>query len=229
VGQYPRLRIRAINTAYPIGESFRLPGGGPGNAVRTVELFLGVPINYYAQVDFFAFERFIDEIGGVEVDVPAEIKVDPIGPGNTVILQPGEQTLDGPVALAYARARNTEGVDFDRAVRQQQVILAMLDRLLSPNMLPTLVSKAPILYRELASGVNTNMELEQAIALAWLAPSIQRDKIKRGVISPPDQVLFAKSPDGTQDILKPIPSKIRLLRDEIFAPEVFSPAAADPR
>jgi polyisoprenyl-teichoic acid--peptidoglycan teichoic acid transferase len=59
-----------------------------------------------------------------------------------------------------------------------------------------------------------------------MAPSISRDKIKRGIIGPPDQVLFAKSPDGKQDILKPIPSKIRLLRDDIFAPEVFSPAAA---
>jgi polyisoprenyl-teichoic acid--peptidoglycan teichoic acid transferase len=215
-----------INTAYPIGEGFRMPGGGPGNAVRTVEQFLGVPINYYAQIDFFAFERFIDEIGGVEVNVPEEIKVDPIGPGNTVFLEPGKQTLDGPVALAYARARNSEGADFDRAARQQQVILAILDRLLSVNALPTLVSKAPLLYRELASGVHTNMTLEQAISMAWLAPGIPRESIKRGIIGPPEQVLFAKSPDGSQDILKPIPSKIRLLRDDIFAPEVFSPVAA---
>lgn len=213
-----------INTAYPIGEGSRLPGGGPGLAVKTVEQFIGVPINFYAQIDFSAFEQFIDEIGGIELDVPAEITVDPIGPGNTVKLEPGRQNLDGPVALAYARARNTEGADFDRAVRQQQVIFAMLDRLLKPNFLPTLISKAPVLYKELASGVNTNMTLEQAIQMAWLAPQIDRQQIKRGVIGPPDQVLFAKSPDGTMDILKPIPSKIRLLRDEIFAGDVFSPA-----
>jgi hypothetical protein len=55
------------------------------------------------------------------------------------------------------------------------------------------------------------------ISLAWLGASVPRDQIKQGVIAPPDMVSFAKSPDGTQDILKPISSKIRALRDEIFA------------
>jgi polyisoprenyl-teichoic acid--peptidoglycan teichoic acid transferase len=216
-----------INTAYAIGEGSRLPGGGPGLAVKTVEYFLGIPINYYAQVDFSAFEQFIDHLGGIEVDVPEEIKVDPIGPGNTVILQPGKQTLDGPVALAYARARNTEGADFDRGNRQQQVIEAMRDRVLSANLLPSLVSKAPTLYQELRAGVNTNMELDEAISLAWLALQIPQENYKKGVIGPPNQVLFAKSPDGLLDILKPIPSQIRLLRDQIFAPEVFSEVIAE--
>jgi polyisoprenyl-teichoic acid--peptidoglycan teichoic acid transferase len=213
-----------INTAYAIGEGSRLPGGGPGLAVKTVEQFLGVPINYYAQIDFSAFEQFIDHLGGIELDVPEEIKVDPIGPNNTVILEPGKQILDGPVALAYARARNTEGADFDRGVRQQQVIIAMRDRVLTGNMLPSLVAKAPTLYQELRAGLNTNMELDEAISLGWLAIQIPLEQYKRGVISPPSQVLFAKSPDGSQDILKPIPSQIRLLRDEIFAPQVFSEA-----
>jgi anionic cell wall polymer biosynthesis LytR-Cps2A-Psr (LCP) family protein len=51
-----------INTAYYLGELYNLPGGGPGLAVRTVEELLGVPIQYYAQIDFQAFVDFIDNI-----------------------------------------------------------------------------------------------------------------------------------------------------------------------
>ena len=100
----PGYDYHKINKAHFIGEAFQLPGGGAGLAVKTVEEFLGVPIHFYAQIDFYAFEQFIDELGGIEIDVPEEIRVDPLGPGNTVILEPGKQTLDGPVSLAYARA-----------------------------------------------------------------------------------------------------------------------------
>ena len=49
--------------------------------MKTVEELLGVPIDYYAQIDFDAFISFIDQIGGVKVNVPEAIKVDPIQPG----------------------------------------------------------------------------------------------------------------------------------------------------
>ena len=95
-----------------------MPGGGPGMAIKTVEGLLGVEINYYAQVDFSAFTRFIDELGGVKIDVPKKIKIDPIV-GDPVKLKAELQVLNGELALAYARARNTKGGDLDRALRQQ--------------------------------------------------------------------------------------------------------------
>lgn len=216
-----------IAQAHQLGDSSQLPGGGPGLAMKTVEQFLGVPINFYATIDFTSFERFVDEIGGVEVDVTEEIKADPVGKGNTVILQPGKQTLSGPVALGYARNRYTEGADFDRAKRTQQVILAIRDRVLSVDMLPTLISKAPVLYKELSSGIQTNLTLDQVIKLAWTAQQIPLDKIKKGVIGPPDQVTLGKSPEGL-DILIPIPEKILELRDDIFTSSgPVSPVSAD--
>ncbi len=203
-----------INTAYFYGEADQVPGGGPGLAVQTVQQFLGVPINYYAQVDFSAFVKFINELGGIEVNVPEEIEVDPIGPNNTVYLQPGKQVLKGAVALAYARARNTAGSDFDRAARQQQVILAIRDRILNMNMLDVLIQKAPILYQQLASGVHTNLSLQQVISLAWIAKQIPEESIKQGIIGP-NQVTEDFSYDG-QAILRPNTDEIRLLRDQIF-------------
>jgi len=159
--------------------------------------------------------RFIDEIEGVKVDVKEKMKVDPLGDNNVKTLRPGVQTLNGELALAYARTRKTEGGDFDRAQRQQDVIMAIRDRILSKDILPRLISKAPALYQELSAGVNTNLSMEQAIQLAWLAQQVPSDKIQGGVIGPPDQVLLVKSPEG-DDVLKPIADKIRALRDSVF-------------
>ncbi len=213
-----------INTAYYLGELYEVPGGGPALALQTVEDLLGVPINYYAQVDFSAFESFIDEIGGVEIEIAEAMSVDPIGPDNTVELEPGLQVLDGPTALAYARNRDTIGGDFDRSQRQQQVILAIRSQILNLDMLPNLISKAPVLYNSLSTGINTNFSLQEIIQLAWLAQQIPAENISRGAIGP-DHVTITMSPDGL-DILMPDPDLVRALRDEIFtATGAVSPAA----
>ena len=208
-----------INTAYFLGERDRLPGGGPELAVKTVENFLGVPINYYVQIDFMAFERMVDEMGGVEINVPSEITVDPIGPHNTVTLEPGVQTLTGPEALAYARNRHTDGGDFDRAQRQQQVALAIRSQILRLNMLPTMIAKAPALYNDLAEGVRTNLTLNQMISLGILALQISPENVSQGVIAPPDMVTLESVIYGGEQaqVLKPVPDQIRLLRDKVFA------------
>jgi LCP family protein required for cell wall assembly len=223
-----------INTAYRLGMMNDYPGGGPGLAIETVEQFLGVPINYYAQIDFYVFEKMIDEIGGIDIVVENKIKIDPIGKMNTVILQPGKHHLDGSKALAYARARYTDQGDFDRATRQQQVISAVAKRVFSADTLPGLITRAPSLYENYKSGLNTNCPLEDMLSLAWLAKDIDLDtQVKKGVISPPDQVVPVRLVvDGeSQDVLKPITSKIRLLRDDIFASSGLSPAmaSADPQ
>lgn len=212
----PGFQHGKINTAYYLGDAYKLPGGGPGLAVKTVEDFLGVPINFYAQIDFGAFVRFIDEIGGVKIDVPEAITVDLLGSGSATKkkLQPGVQVLPGEWALAYARARYTQGGDFDRARRQQQVILAIRDRILSFDMLPILVEKRDVLYRELSAGIHTNMSLDQALKLAALASQVPEENIRRGVIDS-GYVLFGQSPDNLS-ILIPLRDKIHALRDEIF-------------
>jgi polyisoprenyl-teichoic acid--peptidoglycan teichoic acid transferase len=210
----PGFEYAKINTAYFLGESYNLPGGGPGLAVQTVEEAIGVPINFYAQLDFYSFIKFIDEIGCLDIKIRREITVDPLGPGNTVTLKPGTQPVCGAVALAYARQRYTDGGDFDRAQRQQEVIMAIRDQIFNLKLLPTLVTKSPILYNELSQGVRTNLNLQQIIQLALLAERIPRENIKQAVIGE-DQVVFGTSPDGLS-IVKPIPDKIRILRDEIF-------------
>lgn len=213
----PGFDYNKINTAYFLGEGSHLPGGGPGLAVKTVEQLLGVSINYYVQIDFNAFVKFIDTIGGVDINIPAEMDIAAIG-GHLVHVYPGVQTLSGELALAYARNRYTEGGDFDRAGRQQQVIMAVRDNILNFYSLPTLISKAPEMYNELASGVNTNMSLQEAIALAWIVQKIPEANIKKAIIGV-DQAPYGTGPNG-ESILIPIPDQIRIIRDSVFAVDV---------
>lgn len=210
----PGFGYNKINTAFYLGELYNLPGGGAALAAQTVEEFLGVPIDYYAQIDFQAFVDFIDHIEGVRLTFDEPITLDRLGEGNTVTLDPGTITLPGEYALAYVRLRKTEGGDFDRAARQQNLIMAVRDRILEFDMLPTLVANAPEIYDDLSAGINTNMSLSQVIQLAWSAIDVERDQITQLVISN-EYITLGKSPDGL-DILIPVPDKIRLLRDEVF-------------
>ena len=214
--EVPGYGHQKINAAYQLGEGSRLPGGGPGLAVDTVEQFLGITINYYAQIDFLAFERFIDEIGGVKIEIDKKIKVQVIGEEQLVKLEPGRYTLPGDIALAYARSRYSEDGDFDRARRQQQLIIGIRNQLIRPDVQALIFGDGIRIYQDLSSGVNTNLTFTQMLQLGLLAAQVDLDNIQRGVIQPPDQVTIGTSPDGLS-ILKPISENIRLLRDEIFS------------
>jgi len=213
--EIPGFDYSKINTAYRLGEVYNIAERGPGLALTTVENLLGMEIDYYAMVDFNAFEDFIDELGGITVNVPTKIVVDPLGKHNTETLKAGEHLLPGYLALAYARSRNSSGSDFDRAGRQQQVVMAIRDKILSAEMLPTLIKNSPALYQSLSSGISSNLTLMQLVRLAWVAQQIPGENIRQGVIGV-DQVDFAYSYDG-QDILRPLPNEIRQLRDQIFS------------
>lgn len=220
----PGFDYNKINTAYYLGEIYNLPGGGPGLAMQTVEQVLGVPIQYYAQIDFQAFVDFIDHIDGVRLTFDEPMVLDRRGKWNTVTIEPGTITLPGEYALAYVRARKTEGGDFDRAKRQQHFIMAVRDRILEFDMMPKLVANAPQIYNDIADGIHTNMSVNQVIKLAWSALEVDRNDIKSLVISN-EYTTMAKSEDGL-DILRPVPDKIRLLRDEMFGEgDILGPAA----
>jgi hypothetical protein len=81
-------------------------------------------------------------------------------------------------------------------------------------MLPKLITKAPVLYNQLSSGLETNLSLEEMIKMAWLAAQVPTENIKRGVITP-EMVTNSWSPEGFE-ILLPETDKIRQMRDEIF-------------
>ncbi|OGO18819.1 MAG: hypothetical protein A2Z14_00340 [Chloroflexi bacterium RBG_16_48_8] len=212
--EIPGFGFNRINTAYMFGEAYNLPGGGPGLAMQVVENLLGVPIQYYALIEFSTFERLIDEIGGIDVEVKERIKIAPIG-RDAFWLDPKPYHLDGAEALAYARVRKYGGGDFGRAERQQQVALAVIDRVVGFDMIPTLVTKAPSLYQELSEGIRTNLSPDEMISLGWLVVQIPRENIRQGVIGPPNMIAYHTRPDGAS-VLRAVPDQIRILRNYIF-------------
>jgi polyisoprenyl-teichoic acid--peptidoglycan teichoic acid transferase len=213
--EIPGFGFDKINKAYFDAESYRLPGGGPALAMQTVQNLLGVPIDYYAVLDFGSFMTFIDEIGGIDVDVQEEeLRIDPVGPGNTIRLHRGRHHLNGAAALAYARSRSSEGGDFDRARRQQEVIFAVRDKILSLENLPLLIAKAPNLWNTAMGGVRTNLTIDDILSLGWSAKSVARENIRNGTIGP-DQLQSIQRIDEL-DVLIPDLEKVRALRDTIF-------------
>ncbi len=129
--------------------------------------------------------------------------------------------MNGAIALAYARCRKesqgcTDG-DVGRAKRQQKVIFAIRDKVLNPQNFPNLFTQAPQLYNKFSEGIHTNMSLEDAMKLAVLVRDIPRESIKNGVIDN-SMVSFGNVILGGQNasVMKPLPDKIRVLRDEIF-------------
>jgi LCP family protein required for cell wall assembly len=145
-----------INGAYSFG--------GAALQIKTIEQFLGIKIDHLVIVDFTGFEKLIDAVGGVEVDVPHKLCADINGGaghgqgGVTLRLQQGENTLDGEKALAYSRVREpvecpgpgksafTLGYnDYNREQAQQSVINGIKSRLTDPLRVPYNFIHGPII------------------------------------------------------------------------------------
>jgi LCP family protein required for cell wall assembly len=221
--EIPGFGVDRINQAHYIGEIYEYPGGGPGLAMDTVEATLGVEVNYFVAVNFDGFTEFVDLIGGIDITVPETID-DPNYPDRCYGYDPfhidaGQHHLDGQTALKYARTRATFGGDVDRAGRQQQVLLAVRDKILQLNMAPQLLAQSPQLWQAFQNNVQTNLTLEEVIQLALLAQDIPTSSIHTHVIDY-NYVYNQTTPEG-QQVLIPLRDKIRELRDQIFTPPMI--------
>lgn len=226
----PGFEYGRINMAYFYGEGSKLPGGGPELARKTVEQFIGVPVQYYAQVDFNTFAQFIDLIGGIDIDNQENLRLDPVGNGKDKIKLTccGMRHLNGEKALAYARFRKDNEGDVGRSERQQKLIIAIRNKVLSPENFPVLIGKAQQFYQEFSAGIKTNMPFDTAMRLGVLAKDIPLESIKQGVIDY-SMVTLNNTTLGGQNasVMKPLPDKIRILRDDIFTTGgALSPLAA---
>jgi LCP family protein required for cell wall assembly len=119
-----------INAAYAFG--------GPSLAIETVEQYLGVDINHLVEVNFENFPQLIDALGGVTYKGPcvvSKINGGKRNGGTTLRLKAGEHELNGKQALALARTRKNEcrpqEDDKDRAARQQKILSAMKNKVVS--------------------------------------------------------------------------------------------------
>ncbi len=199
-----------INTAYAIGEKRGYPGGGPQLAKDTVSSFVGRPIESYLRVNFNGFVRFVDLIGGIDLFVPQTIHDEQYPTADygieTFHLDAGPQHLDGAVALQYVRTRNTDS-DYGRATRQQQVIQAVLDKVLQADMIPTLIAKLPELSATMRDSFRTDMSLAAAVSVAQYVRQNSFREVRRLVLD--DRYGEESYSDDGAWILIPDRSRIR--------------------
>ena len=178
-----------INTANFLGDSDAYPGGGgPALAMETIAENFGIRVEKYLLVNFDVFTAIVDTLApnGVLVNV-TEFIDDPKYPDGSygtfrVQFEPGEQRMDAETLLQYARTRATQGGDFDRARRQQQVLDAVRAEVLSAGGIVNFITQAYTLWQELQDNYRTNLELNEIIALGRLMGSIEREDIRYSVI-----------------------------------------------
>ena len=212
-----------INMAHYLGEINSLPGGGPVLAQQTVSDFLGIEVQHFLTINFEAFRDFINLIEGIQVNVPEAID-DPNYPDECYGYEgfkigTGIQSLNGPLALKYARTRATANGDIDRAKRQQAVLLAVRQKLLDVNMVPQLIRNSPKLWQSFQNNVKTSLTDTEVIQLALLMQDIPRDNIKTGVIDF-NYVSNETLADGRQVLIPLNAAAISELREELFPPVV---------
>ena len=148
--------IGKINEAYNIG--------GAAASIKAVSDLTKVPISHYAEIRFSEFERLVDSLGGIEVNVPVEVSYKDALTGEEVTLQPGKQTLDGQQAQIFARARHEYGDNQDKT-RQSNVraiMSALIDKMLSQPFY-----RLPGTVLDAAECLGTDMKTGDALSLAF--------------------------------------------------------------
>jgi len=179
------IKINAVN-AYAEQSN---PGEGARETADAFEDLLGIHIDHVVKFNFKAFEDFIDAMGGIEIDVERSF-VDREYPTyddkwQVVAFEAGEQQMDGDTALKFVRSRhgnNGEGSDFARAARQQKVILASKEKLLSGRTL-TNPQRLIKLYESIATNIQTDLTPWEMIKLAPIAGEIDAEKVTTRVLT----------------------------------------------
>jgi LCP family protein required for cell wall assembly len=189
---------------------------GNGQAVLAGALgkLLGVRIDYYAQVNLPGFVQVVNAVGGITVDVDhglCDAAYDEYGyEGSHFAIGAGRHKLNGNAALAYARIRKSAGEsDFTRAARQQQVLVALRDRIVKGGFLDDPVG----LLRALGNTVETNVPPRLLPDLAPLVTQISRKSVFQTVIKSP---LVHPSYDARGSIQIPDLARIKALGKQLF-------------
>jgi LCP family protein required for cell wall assembly len=152
--------------------------GGPALAIKTVAAFTGLPINHVVLVDFGAFQKLIDAVGGIDVNIPENILSNRFDcPYSTAArcqswqgwrFRKGVQHLDGHQALIYSRIRenrlNPADSDVTRALHQQQVMQQTLSKLASASTF----FRLPFSGGSLLSPIATDLSTMQFLQLGWV-------------------------------------------------------------
>ncbi len=182
--------------------------GGFPLLAETMEQNFGVRPKYYVLVSRFRFKEIIELLGGIEVYVPERL-CDRFK-NRYYCVEPGVHYMDADEALWYARSRRTSN-DFKRVQRQQQVVKAILRKLMSMDAL----KRAPELYSLFRDAVQTNIEPHEVLYLAFQAHRFDPEKIYSYPIQEQHVTPWIK-PSGAY-VLLPKQDAIQALLEQAFS------------
>ena len=224
---------RKINNINAFAEANQ-PGSGGEETIKTLSKLLDINIDYYIRADFEGFIDIIDELGGIQVNVENTLddySYPILGQEDNpnyyaryehLHLNPGLQTMNGSLALKYSRSRHAaglEGSDFARAKRQQLVLAAVKDKLLSRQTLlnPVMIGK---LINEFNKNISTNFEVWEILKIWNIFKDVKKEDImNNGLSDAPDGLLMSTISSEGAYILVPISgnfSKIKSFIRDIF-------------
>lgn len=208
----PQVPEARINTAYHYGEFYDVAGGGPAELSATIANTFGLRVDRYLVVNFGAFEQGVDAIGGIDLNIPAPLHDDryPLRDGSGTIaidFPAGPVHMDGATALIYARIRH-DSSDFNRMRRQQQVLFAIRDKLLSPETIPQLPALAQVLF----NSVRTDLSLDDIALLGCAGPQVQSGAIQSWVIDS-SMTRSTRLADGAQVLLPDLDTILPILQN----------------
>ena len=200
----PGWTVQRINTAFGYG--------GFDSLALTMEYNFGVHPDYYVLVNFWVFEQVIDNLGGIDVNV-AVPHTDHRDDHGDYSVPAGIVYMDGETALWYVRSRYTTS-DFDRGRRQQEVLEAIFERVMSLDA----VGRAPELYNLYVQNVTTDLSLEAVTPLLPLATQLNdTSRIHRYAIGPA-QVMNWVNTQGAQVLLPIREAVVEVMKQALNSP-----------
>lgn len=153
--------------------------GGIELTDKTLENFLDIPIDYYVETDFNGFADIIDAIGGVNLDIEKPLEYEDKAGGVNIDLPAGDNIhLNGEEALDYVRYREPAKADIGRIQRQQKFIQAVMDKILSPDI----IVKLPDVYNNVTDAVNTNIPLKDVSPFVKLAKNTDLNSLETDMV-----------------------------------------------
>jgi LCP family protein required for cell wall assembly len=207
-------RAQGSPSLFPFPDATR----GPDALKGVLGSLYGIDIPYYVEVDFDGFRKVVDTLGGVTVPVDLPVQDDhyptETSDGATRLYIPATiQHMSGDEALAYARSRHGSN-DFDRAQRQQNVILSLRQQ----ADIPTVLLHLPELVSILKSAVHTDIPTSMLPQLASLADQVGLAHVRSLVFTPPlYQQEVLNDPRGRGYVLEPKIDQIRKAVNEVFS------------
>ncbi len=142
-------------------------------AVKEIEEILKTPIQHYAIVNLSVVEKLIDNIGGLEINIPQDMRYMDSAQGLNIDIKAGKQTLTGKEVLGAIRYRRYENGDLGRISMQQYVMKTFAEEIINEGD----ISKITMATIELMKGIQTNIRIEDVPHYIEVAMKVNKNKI----------------------------------------------------